>query len=375
MYLDHNATSPLRPGARDAMAAASELVGNPSSVHAAGRAARAVLEEARTAVAALSGVANANVVFTSGGTEADALALWGAVLADGGLKRLIVSAVEHDAVLSNAALVAERCGIGLEVLPVSRDGVADLCVLEKMLGSGGKSLVALMAANNETGALQPVDDAIRLTHAAGGLFFCDAVAAAGKMAMPHADYVSLAGHKIGGPLGTGALLVADEAPFSPLIRGGGQEMGRRAGSENVIALAGFGAAARECLAEDAVANVTMQARFEQQLRMQFPQAVIFSADVPRLWNTTLFALPGMVAENALMALDLDGICVSRGAACSSGKVKRSHVLAAMGIEDALAQSVLRVSFGWSSLESDGDAAIASLSRFMARIRAAGRAAA
>lgn len=375
MYLDHNATSPLRPGARNAMAAASERMGNPSSVHTAGRAARAVLEEARTAIAALCGVANANVVFTSGGTEADALALWGAALAEPKLTRLIVSAVEHDAVLANAALVAERCHIRLEILPVTRDGVADMVVLEKMLDDGGKALVALMVANNETGAIQPTDTALQLTHAAGGLFFCDAVAGAGKMALPKADYLTLAGHKIGGPLGTGALLVADNAPFAPLIRGGGQEMGRRAGSENLIALAGFGAAARECLADDPVAKGTVRARFEQQLRTQFPDVVIFSAEVPRLWNTTLFALTGMAAENALMALDLDGICVSRGAACSSGKVKRSHVLTAMGVEDALAQSVLRVSFGWSSEEGEADAAVASLLRFMTRIRAAGRVAA
>lgn len=377
IYLDHNAASPLRPEAKRAMAAACELAGNPSSVHRAGREARAVLEAARADVAALVGANPAEVIFTAGGTEADALVLWGAVLADSSITRLIVSAIEHDAVRANAALVAEKHGIGLQILPVTRDGVADLEALRSLLSTGGRALVALMTANNETGALQPVTDAARMAHDAGGLIFSDAVAAVGKMALPSVDYLTVGGHKIGGPMGTGALVLGKDVPFAPLIRGGGQEMSRRAGSENLVALAGFGAAARLAAAEWAnVANITVRDDFEQALRAACSEVVIFSETVPRLWNTCLFAVPGMAAENALMALDLDGVCLSRGAACSSGKVKTSHVLTAMGVPEDLARCVLRISFGWNSRPADGEAALAGLSSFWQRVRALpGRAAA
>lgn len=382
IYLDHNATSPLRPEAQDAMVAACAVAGNPSSVHAAGRAARAVLENARGAVAGLAGVAPANVIFSAGGTDADVMVLWGAVLADVSIRRLIISAVEHDAVLANAALVAEKCGLALDILPVTRDGVADLDALRSLLPTGGRALVALMSANNETGAVQPVTEAADMVHAAGGLIFSDAVAAVGKMPLPKADYLTIAGHKIGGPMGTGAVILGGDVPFAPLIRGGGQEGARRAGSENLIALAGFGAAAELTAKEMAgdgagtVANATFRADFEQALQEVCDKAVIFSENVPRLGNTCLFAVPGMMAENALMALDLDGICVSRGAACSSGKVKSSHVLAAMNVPEELARCVLRISFGWNSAPGDGAAALAALSRFWQRVRALpGRAAA
>lgn len=378
-YLDHNATSPLRPEAKDAMLAACAVTGNPSSVHAAGRAARAVLENARMAVADLAGAAPADVIFSAGGTDADAMVLWGAALADSGLKRLIVSSIEHDAVLSNAALVAEKCGLTLDVLPVTRDGVADLDALRGLLSTSGRALVALMTANNETGAHQPVVEAVDMVHAAGGLVFSDAVAAVGKMPLPKVDYLTIAGHKIGGPMGTGAVILGGDVPFAPLIRGGGQEAARRAGSENLIALAGFGAAASVAAREmnvASVANATLRADFEQALHAVCDTAVIFSENVPRLGNTCLFAVPGMAAENALMALDLDGICVSRGAACSSGKVKSSHVLAAMNVPEELARCVLRISFGWNSAPDDGAAALAALSRFWLRVRALpGRAAA
>lgn len=377
IYLDHNAASPLRPEAKRAMAAACELTGNPSSVHRAGREARAMLEAVRADVAALAGAGPADVIFTAGGTEADALVLWGAVLADPSIKRLIISAVEHDAVRANAALVAEKHGIELQILPVNRDGVADLDALRGLLSTGGRALVALMTANNETGAIQPVSDAARMVHDAGGLIFSDAVAAVGKMALPAVDYLTLAGHKIGGPMGTGAVVLGPDVPFAPLMRGGGQEAARRAGSENLVALAGFGAAAALASAERGnVANITVRDDFEQALHAACSEVVIFSETVPRLWNTCLFAVPGMAAENALMALDLDGICLSRGAACSSGKVKTSHVLAAMGVPEDLARCVLRISFGWNSRTADGEAALAGLSSFWQRVRALpGRAAA
>lgn len=363
IYLDHNATTPLRPEAREAMVAAMAVTGNPSSVHGAGRRARAMIETARFAVAEMAGATPADVLFTAGGSEADAQALWGAALA-GNLERLIVSPIEHEAVLANARLVADRCGLALETFAVDRNGVADLDDLARRLKTGGRALVALMAANNETGVLQPTAEAARLTADAGGLFFCDAVAAAGRIALPKADYLTLAGHKIGGPMGTGALILAPSAPFGPLLRGGGQERARRAGSENLVGLAGFGAAAAQVVRDGFdVANATARAHFEQGLHALADDAIVFGETAPRLQNTTLFAIPGMAAETALMALDLDGVCVSRGAACAAGKVGASHVLAAMGVPATLARSVLRVSFGWNNAPGDAGAALAALAHF------------
>jgi cysteine desulfurase len=373
IYLDHNATSPLRAEAKKAAEHALSIGGNASSIHANGRAARALIENARVHVALLAGRRPEDVIFTSGGTEANALALWGAVqgAADAGARitRLFVSAIEHGSVLANAAALAERiAGLRLETIPVTGDGVANLDVLRESLREGkGRALIALMAANNESGVVQPVVEAAALARESGALLLVDAVQAAGKMTVPQADYVTLSAHKIGGPPGVGALILRDGAPFAAQILGGGQERGRRAGTENLAGIAGFGAAAEVAVREPGC-SVALRDRFEAGLMSLAPDAVVFGAEAPRLANTSNFALPGLTAETALMALDLDGVMMSSGAACSSGKVKTSHVLQAMGVREELARCALRASVGWNSAETDVDAALASLSRLLARAR-------
>ncbi len=347
--------------------------GNPSSVHGQGRAARAIVEEAREQVASLVGARAQDLIFTSGGTEANSLALWGAVsgAAEAGerITRLFVSAIEHDCVLANAAAIAERSvGTRLTIIPATEDGVVDLNALSDGLREGkGRALIAVMAANNETGVIQPLAAISALAKEYNALLMVDAVQAAGKTDMDFsvADYLTLSAHKIGGPQGVGALVVRESVPFAAQMLGGGQERGLRAGTENVSGIAGFGAAA--AIANEA--SSTPRDEFEARLLRLVPDAVIFGTNAPRLGNTSNFALPGMMAETALMALDLDGVMVSSGAACSSGKVKPSHVLKAMGAPDDLARSALRVSFGWNSTEADVDAVIASLAKLAQRVRA------
>jgi cysteine desulfurase len=375
IYLDHNATSPLRAEAKEAVDRALGIGGNASSVHGLGRAARAVIEHARAQVAALAGAEIEDVIFTSGGSEANALALWGAIHGAAGdgarITRLFVSAIEHESVLANAAALADRvAGLRLEIVPVTGDGVADLEALRTMLREGkGRALVALMAANNETGVVQPIVEITELARASGALLFVDCVQAAGKIAVPPADYVSLSAHKIGGPQGVGALILRKDAPFAAQVLGGGQEQGRRAGTENLSGIAGFGAAseiaARELPATKRTA--VLRGRFEDGLKRAAPDAVILGARAPRLANTSNFALPGLASETALMALDLDGVLLSSGAACSSGKVKPSHVLSAMGVGEELSRCALRASFGWNSADADVDTALSSISRLLARI--------
>ncbi|HXJ00057.1 MAG TPA: cysteine desulfurase family protein [Micropepsaceae bacterium] len=381
VYLDHNANSPLRASARRAIEAALDAWGNASSVHAPGRAARARIETAREQVARLADAPPGAVVFTSGASEANAFALRGAVAgalaAEDRITRLFVSAIEHDSVRANAAALAETVpGLKLSEIPVTKDGVVDLAALRLQLMQGkGRVLVSVMAVNNETGVVQDVGAIANLVKAEGGedaLFHIDAVQAAGRIelsfAASGADYMTLSAHKLGGPQGAGALIVKDGAPLAPLIAGGGQEMGRRGGTENVAGIAGFGAAAEEAMDfADAMARIqTLRDRFETELKRLAPDVVIFGADVRRLPNTSNFAIPGVAAETALIALDLDGVAVSSGAACSSGKVKLSHVLLAMGVDEALARGGLRVSFGWTNHDADVDAIITSLRRLIAR---------
>lgn len=341
IYLDANATEPLRPAALAASVAAMQAVGNPSSVHTAGRAARRVLEDAREAIAARFGAAPAHVVFTSGGTETD---VW-AVQALGRGRRLIVGATEHDAVRTAA--------VGAAVLPVGSQGIADLDALRSLLAAGPPALVCLMLANNETGAVQPVAEAAALCRETGALLHVDAVQAAGRipvdLAALGADSLALSSHKLGGPAGAGALLLAPQASeiITPLIAGGGQERGRRGGTPALPAIAGFAAAARE--AEGAARLGAMRDAIEAAALMA--GAVAIGAEAPRLPNTTCLALPGVRAETQVIALDLEGIQVSAGAACSSGKVARSHVLDAMGA-GPLAGQAIRVSLPWSATEAD-----------------------
>jgi cysteine desulfurase len=378
-YLDHNATSPLRPEANAAMARALAIGGNPSSVHGRGRVARAIVEEARGHVASLAGGRAQDVIFTASGTEANSLALWGALsgAAEAGerITRLFVSAIEHDSILANAAAVVERgAGARLTVVPVTGDGVIDLDALRSGLREGkGRALIAVMGANNETGVIQPIHLVGSMAKECEALLLVDAVQAAGKTDMDFAvaDYLSLSAHKIGGPQGVGALVVKDDAPFAPQLLGGGQERGLRAGTENVSGIAGFGAAA-EVLAQDAGVRqrVTgLRDMFEIGLCEIAPTVTIFGASAPRLPNTCNFAFSGVIAETALMALDLDGLMVSTGAACSSGKVRPSHVLEAMGVSGDQARCALRASFGWNSTEDDVAVAIGSLALLVGRVRA------
>ncbi len=347
-YLDHNATSPLRPEAFEVMAEALRLGGNPSSVHRGGRTARATVERARRQVGELVGALPTEVVFTSGGTEANNLALNGT-----GAGRVIVSAVEHDSVRQ-----ARR---DAEVLPVDSNGVVDLGALERMLAANTAStLVSVMAANNETGVLQPVGEVARIARAAGALVHCDAVQAAGKAPVDlhglGVDYLSLSAHKIGGPTGSGALVVRAGAPLVPDRRGGGQESNRRAGTENVAGIAGFGAAAEA--ARGGLDVEGLRNRFEAAVRALAPESLLFGATGPRLGNTSCLSMPGVKAETQVMAFDLAGVGVSAGAACSSGKVQRSTVLEAMGVPSDAAECAVRVSLGWNSSSDDIERLIA-----------------
>jgi cysteine desulfurase len=345
------------------MAAALDC-GNPSSGHVEGRAARRLVEEARAQVAALVGTAPSHVTFTSGGTEANMLALSPAVeTADSKVPcgRLLVSAIEHASVRMGGRFPAGD----VEEIPVTALGVVDMAALEGRLrilaNAGERMLVSIMLANNETGVVQPISEIAALVHQAGGLLHVDAVQAAGRITininMLEADLLTISAHKFGGPKGAGALIRRSEALHlsAPLVRGGGQERGLRAGTENVAAIAGFGAAAAaagRALREDASRMAALRDRLEAGLKLASPQAIIFGAEAERVPNTTLFAVPGIAAETAVIALDLEGVAVSSGAACSSGKVQPSHVLAAMGASPELARGGIRVSLGWTTSESD-----------------------
>lgn len=355
-YLDHNATAPLRPEARSAMLAALDVAGNPSSVHAEGRQARSIVENAREQVARLVGARPSQVVFTSGATEANAWLLragWDVVFASG---------IEHDSVLASIRAANAR----LVDLPVGRDGVVAAGAISEALdgAADGRRLVTLQLANNETGAIQPVAEAAELAHAHDVLFHCDAVQGAGKIAIDFtalgADSMSLSAHKIGGPKGIGALVLRDGFEPTPLIAGGGQERRRRAGTENVAGIAGFGAAAEAALRDlaDMPRLAGLRDRLEREALAMVPQAVVVAQNTPRLANTTCIAAPGMSAETMVIKLDLAGVAVSAGAACSSGKVGSSAVLAAMGLSEHIARSAIRVSLGWSSADRDVDTFLA-----------------
>jgi cysteine desulfurase len=347
-YLDWNATAPLRPQARAAMAEALEVAGNPSSVHAAGRAARRLVEQARERVAALVGAEPSDIVFTSGGTEANALSLSPALG-----ESLLVSAIEHPSVLCGGRFAS------VDVIPVTAAGFADLVALEHLLGGRSRPLVSLMLANNETGVLQPVAEAAALVHAAGGLLHVDAVQGPGRIVCDFraldADLMTLSAHKLGGPQGVGALIRREALNLPPLIAGGGQERGTRAGTENVAGIAGFGAAAEAvqwAWREEIPRMRALRDRLEAGIKATTPDALIFGDEAERLSNTTLLGVPGMKAETAVIAFDLEGVAVSSGAACSSGKVTPSHVLAAMGVAPELAGSAIRVSLGYSTTDED-----------------------
>ncbi|MCE2819746.1 MAG: cysteine desulfurase [Phenylobacterium sp.] len=350
VYLDHCATSPLRPEARAAMAAAFDVTGNPSSVHASGRAARALLEEARARVAILAGAPSAAVTFTSGGTEANVLAIRSAVAA--GARRLLISAIEHDCV-REAALAS---GVETVEVPVRPEGIIDLGALQALLdapsAAGGPVFLALMAANNETGVIQPTREAAERVRAAGGWLHVDAVQAAGRTPVEldvlGADSLALSAHKLGGPQGIGALVAGARTRIVRDIPGGGQEHGRRAGTQNLIGAAGFGAAVEAALASP---RPGPGARDAAAAAVEAAGALVVGAAAPRLDDVLCIAIRDLPSEIQVMGLDLSGVQVSAGAACSSGKVRPSRVLEAMGLGD-LAGCAIRLSGGWSTRPED-----------------------
>lgn len=369
VYLDYNATAPIRPEARDALLRALEAPANPSSVHAAGRAARDVVEKARAHVAALVGVPSGSVTFLSGGTEANALAIESASAA--GFERIIVGVTEHDAVIETAKV----SGLPVVTWPVDNSGLADLAWLEAELAKPGRALVCLMLANNETGVIQPVAAAAALVRAAHGWLHVDGVQAAGKIAIDFsalgADTLALSAHKLGGPQGVGALVAGTRATLHRRQHGGGQERGRRAGTENVAGISAFGAAADAAIRD--LASMAKLGHWRDTLaqRVKAEGAIVLGEGAARLPQTLCFAGTGFGSEIQVMNLDLAGVMVSAGSACSSGKVKASRVVEAMGRPD-LAPFALRVSGGWASTEDDwikcGDAWIAAWKRIGARRR-------
>jgi len=378
-YLDWNATAPLLPAARQAVLAALDMTGNPSSVHGEGRALRMLVEAARRDVAALVGAAPAHVIFTSGATEAANLVLTPdyrmgrTPLAIG---HLYVSEIEHPALREGGRFARED----VTTVPVTRAGIVDLDALETLLRGHDKAkglpMVAVMLANNETGILQPVKAAAEIAHRHGGLLVVDAVQAAGRVPVDievlEADFLILSSHKLGGPKGAGALVSRGEVLMpAPLIRGGGQEKGHRSGTENPAALAGFAAAARFAAADLAARNAriaVLRDGLEAGMRIATNDVIVHGADVERVPNTSFFSLPGLKSETGQIAFDLEGIALSAGSACSSGKVGQSHVLTAMGFDAALGG--LRVSLGPGSTEADVDRFLAAFSRIVSRRRAA-----
>ena len=366
IYLDYNATAPLRPEAREAMVRAWDVGGNPSSVHATGRAARVIVEQARSEVAALIGGMVSTVVFTSGGTEANALAIESALAA--GAKRLIIGAIEHESVLETA----KASGMAVEILPVTSEGIADLAWLKARLDSwdlaDGKPFAALMLANNETGILQPVFEASALVRAADGWLHVDAVQAAGKIDVDSrvlgADTLAVSAHKLGGPQGVGALTFGPRATLVRRQHGGGQERGRRAGTENVAGIAGFGAAAKAAMADTSDHAAWRDAAADQ---IRSLGGIVIGETSTRLPNTLCVAMPEQTADLQVMALDLAGFRVSAGSACSSGKVKASHVLTAMGL-DHVAGCAIRVSGGWATTEADWQAFVQAWSNLQSQAR-------
>ncbi|MFU0503547.1 cysteine desulfurase family protein [Pseudaminobacter sp. NGMCC 1.201702] len=373
-YLDYNASAPLLPAARGAMLAALEVAANPSSVHSEGRQARKIIEEARRDVAALVNAGHDHVVFTSGATEAAATLLspdWQMGRGAMRMSRLYVSQADHPCLLNGGRFGADR----VVRIGVDENGIADLPALERALAahdrSEGLPLVAIHAANNETGVIQPLAELSAIVKAAGGVFVVDAVQAAGRIpldiARGYADYMILSAHKIGGPKGVGAFVAASDLMMpKALVTGGGQERGFRGGTENLAAIAGFGAAAREALSALGEIGQLRNLRngLEDAICQLAPDVEIFGRAVERLANTVFFAIPGVKAETAQIAFDLAGVALSAGSACSSGKVGPSHVLKAMGYDNP--DGALRVSIGRSTTPAEIEKFKSALAAILAR---------
>lgn len=346
VYLDYNATTPVLAVAKAATNDALDLLGNPSSVHRFGASARQVVDHARDQIAELVGTRTGTVIFTSGGTEANNLAILGAN------RPVIVSAAEHDSVLAPSRIATG----GVTTVPVDEDGVVDLAALGAALAARPDALVSLMLANNETGVCQPIHEALALARAAGAIVHCDAVQGPGKLRVDMdalgVDMLTISAHKFGGPMGVGALVVRKDLELSARQVGGGQEGYRRAGTQNVPGIAGFGAAAQWWIESKIDLTAVGHLRDRLERACQEFGATVFGADAARLPNTSCLTMPSVSSETQIMAFDLDGIALSAGAACSSGKVGPSHVLAAMGASPDIAASAVRVSLGWDTQEDD-----------------------
>lgn len=349
LYLDYNATAPLLPEVKAAMAEALALTGNPSSIHGSGRNARKHVEQAREQIAKLVNCDPTHVTFTSGATESNNWVLFGAPV-----KRILVSAIEHPSLLD-----AAKEKNNAEIIPVTKDGVIDTDALEKMLTqSDEKTLVCAMWVNNETGVIQPIEKISEICAKHAGLLHVDAVQAAGRLPIDlkkiKIDYLALSAHKIGGPAGIGALIYDHDTTLAKFIHGGGQERRRRAGTENTLGIIGFGFAA--ATAQQTQKNYAQLGQWrnamEARLKATLPGLVVAGENAPRVGNTSQIILPGVASEKQLMALDLAGVHVSSGSACSSGSVKPSHVLLAMGVPESMAACAIRVSTGPFSDEKD-----------------------
>ena len=349
-YLDHNATSPARPEVIDAVAAAMAITGNPSAQHKHGRAANSLISEAREAVGLTMGVCAQDLLFNGGGTEGDNTAIHSAVHA--GCKHLLISSMDHPATIIAAQ---SYDGVTNELIPVNADGQTDMNWLKDRLVNWdvaqGRPFVSMVAANSETGVIQDCETAADMVHDAGGLILIDAVQALGKLPMLYqADYITVSAHKIGGPQGVGALYVAPNAPYTSLLQGGGQERRRRAGTMNVAGIAGFGTAVKAMT--DLSHTKELREMLEAGLKSMEPELTIFGEGADRLPNTSFFAIPDASAMTTMMALDLEGISVSTGTACSSGKVGESRAIKAMGLSDKSPKGAIRISLGYTSRMAD-----------------------
>ena len=349
LYFDYNATCPVRPHVKEAVMRALDVTGNPSAQHGHGRSAAQLIGEARESVALAMGVCAQDIIFNGGGTEGDNTAIYSAMRA--GCKRMLISGMDHPATI----LAAESFGVISEEIPTDHEGRADLLWLKNRLATwepaDGRPFVSIVAANSETGVIQDIETATELVRAAGGLILVDAVQALGKIPMTFMpDYMAISAHKIGGPQGVGALYVSPDVPYTPLLSGGGQERRRRSGTLNVAGIAGFGAAAKAL--PDLSHTANLRAHLETELKRVEPSLTVFGDGADRLPNTSLFAVPDVSSMTLMMQLDLEGISVSTGTACSSGKTGESRSVKAMGRLDAAPKGVIRVSLGEDTTEDD-----------------------
>ena len=373
IYADHNARAPLRPEARAAIERTFDVMGNSSSIHGEGRKAKALLEDAREAVAASVKAQTMDLTFTSGATEANNQVLFGFLRATPDAT-ILLSGLEHESVWS----AVKATGARIEIVPAALKGTIDLAWLSHRLSAwdkkeNGVPLLCLMLVNNESGVIQPVASAAELVHAAGGFLLCDAVQGLGRVdidiEMLGADYLTLSAHKVGGAAGVGALIVRGASPMGTFIFGGGQERGKRAGTENLLGVASFAAACRAVAEAESDRVRACRDIFESALLHDAPEARIVGLDAPRVFNTSCVVVPNLSAEMAVMAMDLAGVACSAGSACSSGKIQASRVLNAMGMDENAAKSALRFSFGWTNQVGDGEAAALALAGLIKRAQA------